>query len=187
MNLSTIVNNVNWIKKHDDVFRSITVDTTVLNSYSWLNVWIKYRYWCYCRSVPPELQGVSVKNMVRVIGESQVNGNASPTSSPILGRRSAGVATASVGTTARSLSAHSPTISKSIDSNFSLGNFPWLILALNRLFCRAVSQNSALLRNCQPWAVFLETWRVRRIVQFSELHRLSSKSLTLRSKGLKQC
>ena len=73
--------------------------------------------------------------MVRVIGESQVNGNASPTSSPVLGRRSTAVAAAAAtataattaATTARSLSAHLPTVSKSIDSNSSLGNLLFIM------------------------------------------------------------
>ncbi|KAK4016037.1 hypothetical protein OUZ56_031000 [Daphnia magna] len=54
------------------------------------------------RDLPPELQGVSVKDMVRVMGESRANGNSSPTSSPILSRKTGAVAVVN-----RSLSAHS--------------------------------------------------------------------------------
>lgn len=61
----------------------------------------KLCYECY-RNIPPELQGVSVKDMVRVMGESRANGNASPSSSPVPVRKSGAVAIAN-----RSLSAHS--------------------------------------------------------------------------------
>ena len=68
----------------------------------------------FCRTVgsgtverPPELQGVSVKDMVRVMGESRVNGNASPSPSPVLGRKS-GVVTTVNPATSRSLSVSRP-------------------------------------------------------------------------------
>ena len=64
----------------------------------------------FSRSVPPELQGVSVKDLVRVIGESRANGNASPPSSPNLGRKSS-----ATGKTGRSSSAHLPSASKMDD------------------------------------------------------------------------
>ncbi|XP_046440285.1 E3 ubiquitin-protein ligase MYCBP2-like isoform X2 [Daphnia pulex] len=54
------------------------------------------------RNFPPELQGVSVKDMVRVMGESRANGNASPSSSPIPSRKTGAIAVVN-----RSLSAHS--------------------------------------------------------------------------------
>lgn len=56
---------------------------------------------------PPELQGVSVKDMVRVMGESRVNGNASPSPSPVLGRKS-GVVTTVSAAVSRSLSVSRP-------------------------------------------------------------------------------
>ena len=48
------------------------------------------------------MQGVSVKDMVRVMGESRTNGNASPSSSPVPIRKTGAVVIAN-----RSLSAHS--------------------------------------------------------------------------------
>jgi len=47
------------------------------------------------RAVPPELEGVSVKDLVRVMGESRFNGNASPSSSPKMMRKSGAVAISS--------------------------------------------------------------------------------------------
>ena len=47
------------------------------------------------RAIPPELRGVSVKNMVKVLGESKINGN----SSSLFGESAQ---------LSRSLSAHTP-------------------------------------------------------------------------------
>lgn len=73
----------------------------------------------YYRNIPPELQGVSVKDMVRVMGESRANGNASPSSSPVPVRKSGAVAIAN-----RSLSAHSsPGITRPVGSPPFTGKF----------------------------------------------------------------
>ena len=60
-------------------------------------------------NVPPELEGVSVKDLVRVIGESRTNGNASPAPSPGAERKS--------GRNSRSQSA-SPMVTKVDSSSF---------------------------------------------------------------------
>lgn len=67
---------------------------------------MKYLLVLFNRAIPPELRGVSVKNMVKVLGESKINGN----SSSLLSEYAQPT---------RSLSAHTP---RGIEASRSVSN-----------------------------------------------------------------